>query len=100
MDPRGLAPGGLGGGRMKPLWAYVERIEDGKAILDIDAGADGERLGRIVVDVAHLPKGTREGAVLKIKFTDDPAERRRREAEVVDLQRRLRDRTRKLRGEG
>lgn len=98
-----MAAGDIGGGRVKegrPLWAYVERIEEGKAILEIDAGADAERLGRLVVDVAHLPSGTREGAVLRITFTDDPDERRRREAEVVDLQRRLRDRTRRIRGEG
>jgi hypothetical protein len=82
---------------MKPLWAYVERIEEGKAILDIDAGADAPSLARLEIDVAHLPAGTREGAVLKITFADDADERRRREKEVVDLQRRLRDRTRRLR---
>jgi len=73
---------------VKPLYAYVDRIEDGKAVLDLDRG------GRLLLDLADLPPGTKEGAVLRVTFTDDPDERRRREARVVDLQRELRERKR------
>lgn len=79
---------------MKPLWAVVDRIEDGKAVLDVDAGADAPRLGRLVVDRVHLPPGAREGSVLRLVFEDDAAERGRRVAEIGNLQDALRARTR------
>ena len=73
----------------RPLWAVVDRVEDGKAVLDLDEG------GRLLLDLGRLPKGTKEGAVLRVLFEEDPGERRRRLAEVGDIQRELRARSRR-----
>lgn len=77
----------------KPIYAVVDRIEEGKAVVDFDEG------GRILLDVGRLPPGTAEGTVLRLSFEADPEERRRRLAEVGDLQRELRERTARRRGE-
>lgn len=70
------------------LIATVDRIESDErgeplAVLVLD---DGQQL---VVPLANLPKGTRRGSVLRLRWEPDPATERERRERIRSLQRRL-----------
>ncbi len=69
------------------IWAALDRIESGMAVLVLDQGGQ-----ELVIPIHLLPDGAREGDVYRIGLHPDEEEKLRRLNRVRSLQDRLRRR--------